>query len=178
MIKNSILIILVLASTLGFSQGQYSTLTNRVIIATVVNSDTVLIENLNNKVLINGELDLLEVVYDNSTARMVSEVKNLSSERSDIQVKFYNEYTWLYDRIKFTETSIDFTDEIRVEIHGHEQVVPVNFRITRIRGAHGFKVMIEIRGSFSGTEMENDFPNLKFESDLDFTIYLRVQVVY
>ncbi|MFT4753773.1 MAG: hypothetical protein ACI9GM_000027 [Salibacteraceae bacterium] len=176
--KNAILtILLVVASMYSYGQSQYSTLTNRVIISTIVNSDTVLLENLNNKVKINGELDLLEVVYDNSTSRIVSDVKNLPEDRADIQVKFYNEYTWLYERIKFTETTIHFKDVIIVEINGEEQTVPANFDITRIRGARGFKVMIEIRGLFSGEQMEQDFPHLKFESEVGFAIFLRVQVV-
>lgn len=175
--NNIIIIILLITGYTGFSQSQYSTLTNRVIISTIVNSDTVLLENLNNQVRINAELDLLEVEYDNSTSRIIGEVKNLPQERADIQVKFYNEYSWLYDRIKFTETSVDFKDEIIVEINGEEQTVPAHFLITRIRGAHGFKVMIEIRGTFNGLGMEQEFPNLKFESEIDFAIYLRVQVV-
>lgn len=175
--KSAILIISLFVTIAGFAQSMYSTNTNRVIISTIVNSDTVIIENLNNRVRINGDLDLLEVEYDNATARMVTEAKNISEERSDMIIKFHNEYLWLDERLKTDQKVLNFTDEIHVEINDMDQLIPVNFIIQRIRGGQGFNTMVEIRGSFNGEGLEEDFPHLKFESDLQFAIFLTVQAV-
>jgi hypothetical protein len=165
-----------LLSQFAFSQSNYLTSTNRVILSTIVNSDTVIVENLKNKVRVNGELGLLEVVYDNYDARLVKDRSN-PEERTSMVINFSNEYPWLDERIKTTENVIQFSDELNIEISGEEQTVPVNFIINRIRGAQGFLVMMEIRGQFSALGLEDHFPKLKFESDLSFAIFLTIQVL-
>ena len=171
---------LILSTFIGLTaaaQSNYMTLNNRVVLSTVVNSDTIVIENLKNNVRINGEIDLLEVIYDNQTARIVGRARETEEERSDISIKFFNEYAWLDERIKTTDGSINFKDDIHIAINNEEQSVPANFTITRIRGGQGFVVMIEIRGKFSGDGVHEDFPNLHLKSDLYYAIYLTVQVV-
>lgn len=159
------------------AQSTYSTNTNRVILTTIVNSDTLIFENLENQVRINGELDLFEVEYNHLLSRMVSEAKNVTDEKADITITFRNEYAWLDERIKTTENSINFKDEIIIDINGNEQTVPVNFVITQIRGGHGFNVYIEVKGKFSTKGLETDYPSLKFESGVFFDIFLTVQVI-
>ncbi|MGB0805366.1 MAG: hypothetical protein ACPGRC_01670 [Salibacteraceae bacterium] len=168
---------LLISSGVLFAQSMYSTTNNRVILSTIVNSDTVIVENLQNKVRINGDLHLFEVDYENYTSRLIGTAKNLSDERTDIHIRFYNEYLWLDERIKTTENNLEFVDDLIVEIGGREQTIPASFNIHRIRGGQGFNVMIEVRGKFNGEGIEDDFPNLKFETDLDFAIFLTVNVV-
>lgn len=160
----------------SYGQSMYSTNTNRVVLSTIVNSDTVIIENRENRVRVNGNLSLLEVIFNNREARLVG-LPDPREDRSEIEVKFFNEYLWLDERIKTTERTLDFKEELKIEINGREQIVPVDFRISPLRGGQGFNVLIEINGRFSGEGMEDDFPNLKIDGDIVFGIYLTVQVV-
>ncbi len=175
MIKYFILLATLLASTISFGQSMYSTTTNRVVLSTIVNSDTILIENRKNNVRVNGNLDLVEIIYDNQDARIVGRT-NQREDRSDIQIKFFNEYLWLDERIKTTERVLNFKEELKVEINGMEQIIPVDFIISRLRGGQGFNVLMEIHGNFSGEGLEEDFPDLIIDGDIAFGIYLTIQV--
>ena len=161
----------------AFTQSQYSTINNRVIISTVVNGDTIIVENTQNKVRLNGELELFHVEYDNYEARLVTGNGNIDSdERSDMIIEFFNEYSWLDEQLKTTQPVNQFTDELHVKIEDIEQTIPVDFLISRFRVSNGFTVIIQVSGNFSGKDLEDDFPNLKFESELHFVITLTVQV--
>ena len=158
------------------AQSAYQVNTNRVILYSIVNGDTVTIESNKNKVILNGELDLIKVEYNNQEARVVGRVDQ-SDERSDISLTFYNEYAWLDERIKMSDYEAKFTDEIKIDLNGIETAVPVDFKINRIRGGQGFIVLMEITGRFSGESLQEELPNLNFQSDILFHIYLTVQVV-
>ena len=158
------------------AQSAYQVNNNRVVLSTIVNADTVIVESLKNQVAINGELDLIKVEYNNRDARVVGRIDQ-GEERSDIVIRFFNEYSWLDERIKMSENVMQFTDEIKVDVHGVETTVPVDFTINRIRGGQGFTVLIQITGNFSAKDLEEDFPHLNFQSDIMFGIYLTVQVV-
>jgi len=159
----------------GFSQSSYSVLTNRVILSVLVNTDTLIIENTKNKVSLNGELELFEVIYSNQDSRIVhgSEAREL---KSDITFKFWNEYPWLEEYLKSDAQEVKFTDELLIEVQGEEESVQANFTITRIRGGQGFVSMVEIEGHFSPEALQYDFPDLMFKKDLQFKIILQVQV--
>lgn len=170
----------ILAFVLGcvqlHAQSAYQVNNNRVVLSTIVNADTVIVESIKNMVAINGELDLIKVEYNNHDARVVGRVDQ-GDERSDITIRFFNEYSWLDERIKMSENMMQFKDEIKVEAQGIETTVPVDFTINRIRGGQGFTVLIQMTGNFSGENLKEDFPHLNFQSDIMFGIYLTVQVV-
>lgn len=173
----SIFTVLFLIGTTGWSQNQYSTISNRVLISTIVNGDTVLVENTANDVRLNGQIDLLNVIYHNSRSRIVTSNGNTDSEeRTDMVIEFSGDYPWLDEQIKTTEPFSQFTDEMTVRIEAIEQYIPVTCEVSRVRGGFGFNVIIEITGTFTGEDLEDDFPNLKFESDLNFNITLTVRV--
>lgn len=161
-----------------YAQSSYVTLSNRVLISGIINHDTLIIENLNNKVLINGELGQLSVEYNNQDARIVDHTPATldDNERADITIQFWNEYAWLDERIKTTIPVEEFTDEINVAVGDEENLIPVDFKISKIRGIQDFSVMIQITGKFSGDALKEDFPDIKFEEDLQFAIFLTVQV--
>lgn len=171
----SIVLFTFVLTGVNYSQSSYSVLTNRVLLSVLVNNDTVLIENLKNKVRLNGELGLLEVIYSNQDARVVSGRKE-KELRSEILFKFWNEYEWLGERLKSDAQEVKFTDELLVDILGEEESIQANFTITRIRGGQGFISMIEIEGHFSPDALQYDFPDLMFKKDLQFKIILNVQV--
>ena len=158
----------------GYSQASYSVLSNRVLLSALVNSDTLIIENTKNKVRLNAELGLIEVVYFNPDSRIVSgaEPRELASE---ITFKFWNEYTWLEDRLRSDAQTFTLTDDLIVEVQGEEDTIPVTYTFTRVRGGQGFIYIIQIQGSFSPDALEYDFPKLKFKKDLQFEIVLNVQ---
>jgi hypothetical protein len=169
--------LLAFVSLIGFSQNNYSTISNRVLISGIVNNDTIIIENLKNKVALNGELGLLAVKYSNLDARVLGSYRDdLSTERSEIIVNFSGEYSWLDEQIKTTENTSNFTDEINVSLQSEEQTIPVDVLITRVRGIHGFMVIIQISGQFSALPLKEEFPDLHFTGDLSFAIALTVQV--
>ena len=174
--KHYLFILFTFLFVTGFSQSTYLTNTNRVVLSTVINSDTIIIESAINKVRINGELDLLEIEYDNSNARLVS-ANDKHDIESDFKLRFYNTYAWLDERIKTTQKSIEFTDEINIEANGFTKILPVNFMINRLRGAQGFSVLIKMKGKFHPNDIDEYFPKLKFETDLYYSIYLTVQVI-
>lgn len=159
----------------GYSQSSYSVLSNRFLLSALVNNDTLIIENIKNKVRINGEMGLLEVIYYNPDSRIVSgaDPRPLNSE---ITFKLWNEYPWLEERLKSDAQTFSISDEILVNVQGEEESVPANFTFSRIRGSQGFIYIIEIQGSFSPEALKYDFPDLKFKQDLQFKIILNVQV--
>lgn len=160
------------------AQSSYLTLSNRVLISGIINGDTLIIENLENKVLINGELGQLSVKYNNQDARIVDQTPATldDDERADITIHFWNEYAWLDERIKTTIPVEEFTDEINVAVGNEETLIPVNFKISKIRGIQDFSVMIQITGKFSGDALKEDFPDIEFKEELQFAIFLTVQV--
>lgn len=161
----------------AFSQSNYTILSNRVLLSAVVNNDTLILENLKNEVRLNGQMGLLEITYDNLSSRIVGETNQPHpDERTDVVVKFWNEYSWLEDRLKTSESSSDFMDELIVDVNGMEQTVQSHFIISRIRGAQGFTSMIEITGKFSPDSIEEEFSDLMFRNDLGFKIILSVRV--
>ena len=173
----SIFVVSFIFITTGWSQNQYSTISNRVIISTIVNGDTVLVENTSNEVRLNGQIDLVNVVYHNTQSRLVSSNGNTHpDERTDMIIEFSGEYQWLDEQLKTMEPFTQLTDEMTVRIESVEQYIPVDFEISRVRGAMGFTVIMNISGTFTGEDLEDDFPNLKFESDLNFNITLTVRV--
>lgn len=167
----------ILVNGLANAQSQYSTINNRVILSTVVNGDTIIVENTKNEIRLNGELELFNVRYDNHKSRLVTGNGNIDSEdRTDMIIEFYNDYSWLDDQLRTTQPVTQFTDELNVKIEEVEQIVPVDIMISRFRVSNGFTVIIQLNGNFSGENLEDDFPNLKFESELHFAITLTVQV--
>ena len=164
--------------TNGFGQNQYSTINNRVIISTLVNGDTILVENTSNEVRLNGQIDLLSVIYHNTQSRLVSSANGniVSNERSDMIIEFSGDYPWLDEQLKTTQPFGRFTDEMTVRIESTEQYIPVDIEVSRVQAGLGFTVILKISGSFSGEDLEDDFPNLKFDSDLNFNIALTVRV--
>ncbi len=168
--------VLTMASS-AFSQSNYMILSNRVLISAVVNNDTLIIENLKNEVRLNGSIGLIEVKYDNVTSRIVGDNNPRNpNERADIKVKFWNEYSWLDDRLKTSDNSSDFNDELLVDINGTEQTVNAHFIISRIRGYQGFMSMIEITGKLSPESIQEEFTDLMFRNNVGFKIILKVKV--
>ena len=163
-------------SVTGFTQRSYSVLTNRVLISALVNNDTLIIENTKNVVRLNGELELLEVKYNNLDSRVVSPPQSTRELKSDITIKFGNEYSWLDERVKSTENQVSFSDELIVTVAGEEETIQAEFIFSNIRGGQGFLTMIEITGEFSPDALQYDFPDLMFKEDLKFKIILQVQV--
>tara|TARA_R110002050_G_scaffold109799_1_gene221380 strand:- start:111660 stop:112217 length:558 start_codon:yes stop_codon:yes gene_type:complete len=175
--KQITFIFLFFTSVFGFSQSHYSTVSNRVLISGIVNGDTVIIENIKNKVTLNGQLGILEVHYSNLDARVLGKFKDdLSPERAEIPIDFTGEYSWLDAKLKTTEIETHFTDDINVILNNEDQLIPVDVLITRVRGAHGFMVFLQMKGKFSPKALKEDFPNLKFTDDLLFSITLNIQV--
>ena len=171
----SIVLFSFILSGVSYSQSSYSVITNRVLLSVLVNNDTVLIENLKNKVRLNGELGILEVTYNNLDSRIVSGREDREL-KSDITFMFWNEFEWLEERLKSDAQEVKFTDELLVVVQGEEEPIQANFTITRIRGGQGFISMIEIEGHFSPDALQYDFPDLMFKKDLQFKIILQVQV--
>jgi len=159
----------------GFSQSSYSVLNNRVVFSVLVNNDTLLIENLKNRVRLNGEMGLLEVVYYNPDARVVGSAPG-SHLDSEITFRFWNEYSWLEEYLKSDNQQINFIDDLYVDIDGMEETINASFSIHRIRGTQGFTTIIEIQGDFSPEPLKTEFPDLMFKKDLHFKIILTVQV--
>jgi hypothetical protein len=177
--KSLYLFLFLFVTILGtHAQSSYITLSNRVLISGIINQDTLIIENLKNKVLINGALGQLSVEYNNQDARIVDQTPATldDDERADIVIQFWNEYAWLDERIKTTNPVEEFTDEINIAVGNEKTLIPVNFKISKIRGLRDFSVMIQITGTFSGDALKEDFPNIEFQEDLNFAIFLTVQV--
>ena len=160
----------------GYSQSNYSVLTNRVLFSVLVNNDTLIVENTKNRVRLNGEMGLLEIIYYNQDARVVGSDFGRKLE-SDITFRFWNEYSWLEEYLKSDLPVITFTDELNIDISGEEETIQANFTVTRIRGSQGFTSMLEIQGDFSPEPLKADFPNLMFRKDLHFKIFLTIQVL-
>lgn len=175
--KHIILTFILFSSLLGFSQNNYSTVSNRVLISGIVNGDTAIIENIKNQVTLNGELGMLKVHYSNLDARVLGKFKNeLSPEREEIFIDFTGEYSWLDEQLKTTENETHFTDEVMITLNHEDQVIPVDVLITRVRGAYGFMVFLQMTGEFSPDALKEDFPQLLFAEDLKFSITLNIQV--
>lgn len=168
-------IFLFAAFVTGYSQSNYTVLNNRVVFSVLVNNDTLLIENLKNKVRLNGEIGLLEVVYYNPDARVVGSEPGTHLD-SEITFRFWNEYSWLEEYLKSDNQEINLIDDMYVDIDGVEETIHANFSIHRIRGAQGFTSIIEIQGDFSPEPLKEDFPELMFKKDLHFKIVLTVRV--
>ncbi len=160
----------------SYSQSSYSVISNRVLLSALVNNDTLIIENIKNKVRLNGDLGLLEIIYYNPDSRIVSG-SDPHPIKAEITFKFWNEYPWLEERLKSDAQSFTLMDELLVEVHGEEETIPATFIFTRIRGRQGFVYMIQIQGDFSTDGLEYDFPELKFKQNLHFEIVLKVQLV-
>jgi hypothetical protein len=161
----------------GWSQSQYSVISNRVIFSTLVNNDTLLIENPSNDVRVNGQIGLVEVIYHHLGSRVMNQKTQEIREPSlDFEVKFYGEYLWLDERIKNSVNEMSFMDHINVHIVDYDLDLPVDFKIFRIRSTKQlFTVMIEISGVMPPEPLEEHFPELNFHNDIPFKIILTVE---
>ena len=172
----TLIILLFTVFITGYSQSSYTVVTNRVLFSVLVSNDTLIVENLKNRVRLNGEIGLLEIIYYNPDARIVGSEPG-SHLDAEITIKFWNEYSWLEEYLKSDVQVNSFTDELIIDIGGEEERIEANFVVTRIRGAQGFTSMLEIQGDFSPEPLKTDFPDLLFRKDLHFKIFLTVQVI-
>ena len=161
----------------GFSQSQYSVISNRVILSKLVNSDTLLVENQSNLVRLNGQIGLIEVEYHHLGSRVINQKTNeIKEPQMDVEITFYNEYLWLDERIKNSLNEMSFTDQMNVSIADFDLEVQVDFKIYRIRGTkQQFTVMIEITGVLPPEPLEENYPELNFHNDIPFQIILTVE---
>lgn len=159
----------------GYSQSNYTVTHDRVVFSVLVNNDTLLIENLKNKVRLNGDLGLLEVIYYNPDARIVGSAPGSHLE-SEITFKFWNEYSWLDEYLKSENPELNFVDDIYVAVEGEEENIQANFSISKLRAAQGFTSIIQIQGDFSPEPLKTEFPDLMFKKDLHFDIVITVRV--
>lgn len=165
-------------STLCFAQSQYGVTTNRVVLTGVVNQDTFLLENIQNTVHINGQLNQLEITYNNQLSRRVSKVMNeFTEERGDFSIKFHNEYLWLDEMLKSDQPVNTGSDNMYITYNDTEIMVPVHFTISRLRGSgQGFQTRIEMFGQFNPEEIGMEFEGYDFKEDIYFTIQVTVSV--
>ena len=178
--KKNILFLLLFVFTLidAYSQSSYSVSSNRIIMSTLVNNDTLLIENRKNNVRINGQMELLEIEYHHMDSRIINQKTNETrTPELDFVVLFSNEYSWIDDRVKTSVNEQNFTDDINIEIEGEVTEVPIDIKIYGIQGARQvFTVLMEFSGVLSPEPLEKNFPELEFHNEIPFRIILTIEV--